>query len=400
LNQTSTQSTKHTSTLDDQIENQAADLSDQTSDKKLELSSLTQLLRFIAPYKLQWIGAIIALLFTAGITLGIGQGVRLVIDEGFVTGSSKQLFQAASLLFALSVLMAIGVFIRFYLMSWLGERASADIREQVFNHLVSLHPSYFETNRSGDIMSRLTTDTTLLQTIIGSALSMALRNLIMVAGAVILLLVTNLKLSLIIFASVPLIFVPILLFGKRVRRLSRESQDSIADVGTYAGEVIQQIKTVQSYTQEEHEKQAFGKEVDNAFNIAKKRIAQRAFLIAAVILMVFGGLCAMLWVGGNDVIQGKMTPGDLGAFVFYAMLVASGMGTLSEAYSQILQAVGATDRLMGLMHADNEIMAPASVSHLATDLQANIGFVRLARVNQLCLNYYNASTIRNLAQFN
>ena len=128
--------------------------------EKMNLSSLSQLLRFIAPYKAHWIGAIIALLFTAGITLGIGQGVRLVIDNGFVTGSSEQLFQAASLLFVMSVLMAIGVFIRFYLMSWLGERASADIRQQVFDHLVTLHPSYFETNRSGDIMSRLTTDTT------------------------------------------------------------------------------------------------------------------------------------------------------------------------------------------------------------------------------------------------
>jgi len=334
LNQANQTTHPHTS-KSEEVQS-ASTLSDGTEaqKEKLKLSSLTQLLRFIAPYKLQWIGAIVALFFTAGITLGIGQGVRLVIDNGFVTGSSEQLFQASSVLFGLSVLMTIGVFIRFYLMSWLGERASADIRQQVFDHLVTLHPSYFETNRSGDIMSRLTTDTTLLQTIIGSALSMALRNIVMVIGAVILLVITNLKLTLIILMSVPLIFVPILLFGKRVRTLSRESQDTIADVGTYAGEVIQQIKTVQSYTHEEHEKIAFGQEVQNAFLVAKKRIAQRAFLISAVILMVFGGICAMLWVGGNDVIKGNMSPGDLGAFVFYAMLVASGMGTLSEAYSK------------------------------------------------------------------
>ncbi len=384
----------HTTSLETTQASKPAHDNEAVKKEKLKVSSLTQLLRFIAPYKAQWIGAIIALLFTAGITLGIGQGVRLVIDNGFVTGSPEQLFQAASLLFAMSVLMAIGVFIRFYLMSWLGERASADIRQQVFDHLVTLHPSYFETNRSGDIMSRLTTDTTLLQTIIGSALSMALRNIVMVIGATILLIITNFKLTLIILLSVPLIFIPILLFGKRVRTLSRESQDTIADVGTYAGEVIQQIKTVQSYTHEEEEKKAFGKEVNNAFRVAKKRIAQRAFLIAAVILMVFGGICAMLWSGGNDVINGDMSPGDLGAFVFYAMLVASGMGTLSEAYSQILQAVGATDRLMELMHADNEILPPEVIQHTTTDLKPSL------QLENVTFSYPSRPDIPALQNFN
>jgi ATP-binding cassette subfamily B protein len=215
----------------------------------------------------------------------------------------------------------------------------------------------------------------------------------MVIGAVILLVITNLKLTLIILASVPVIFIPILLFGKRVRTLSRESQDTIADVGTYAGEVIQQIKTVQSYTQEEQEKKAFGKEVDTAFKVAKKRIAQRAFLIAAVILMVFGGLCAMLWTGGNDVISGNMSPGDLGAFVFYAMLVASGMGTLSEAYSQILQAVGATDRLMGLMHADNEILPPEVIEVSAQELSPDI------QISEVTFRYPSRPDIPALDRF-
>ena len=394
MNQTKQTTNSQTSNFDDiEITQSVADKA-KAKKEKINLSSLSQLLRFIAPYKAHWIGAIVALLFTAGITLGIGQGVRLVIDNGFVTGSPEQLFQAASLLFVMSVLMAIGVFIRFYLMSWLGERASADIRQQVFDHLVTLHPSYFETNRSGDIMSRLTTDTTLLQTIIGSALSMALRNIVMVIGATILLIITNFKLTLIILLSVPLIFIPILLFGKRVRTLSRESQDTIADVGTYAGEVIQQIKTVQSYTHEEEEKKAFGKEVDNAFRVAKKRIAQRAFLIAAVILMVFGGICAMLWSGGNDVINGDMSPGDLGAFVFYAMLVASGMGTLSEAYSQILQAVGATDRLMELMHADNEILPPEVIQHITKDLKPSL------QLENVTFSYPSRPDIPALQNFN
>lgn len=343
-----------------------------TEKEKLKLSSLTKLLQFLKPYPSQVAIAIISLLFTAGITLGIGQGVKLVIDNGFATGSVEQLSTSIKILGGLALLMSIGVFIRFYMMSWLGERVSADIRTKVFDHLVSLHPSYFELNRSGDIMSRLTTDTTLLQNIIGSALSMALRNVIMVIGAVILLAITNIKLTLIIFASIPFIFIPIILFGKRVRSLSRESQDSIADVGTYAGEVIQQIKTVQSFTQEDNEKKAFASEVTTAFNIAKKRITQRGLLIVAVILMVFGGLCAMLWSGGNDVINGSMTPGQLGAFVFYAMLVASGMGNLAEAYSQVQQAIGATDRLMGLMHADNEILPPSEIIIHAQELKPEL----------------------------
>jgi len=341
------------------------DLSNQNK-QKLEFSSLNKLVEFLKPYPWQVLGAILALLFTAGITLILGQGVRLVIDEGFVTGSSEQLAHATMMLFGIALLMVVGVFIRFYLMSWLGERVSADIRTKVFDHLVELHPSYFELNRSGDIMSRLTTDTTLLQNIIGSAFSMALRNIIMVIGAVILLIITNVKLTLIIFASIPFIFIPILLFGKRVRSLSRESQDTIADVGTYAGEIIQQIKTVQSFTREAEEKKAFAEEVKKAFIVAKRRITQRGLLFVAIILMVFSGLCAMLWAGGNDVIQGTMTPGELGAFVFYAMLVASAMGNIAEAYSQVLQAIGATDRLMQLMHAENEIISPENPEYIKT----------------------------------
>ena len=196
-----------------------------------KLSTLTQLLMFMLPYRKYWVGAVIALLFTAGITLAIGQGVRLVIDNGFVAGSVSQLNQAILILIAMAVLMACGTCIRFYLVSWLGERVTADIRQAVFDNVIGLHPSFFETNRSGEIMSRLTTDTTLLQSIIGSSFSMALRSLVTTSGALIMLFVTNIKLSLIIVAGVPLILLPILIFGRRVRALARKSQDSIADVG-------------------------------------------------------------------------------------------------------------------------------------------------------------------------
>ena len=336
----------------------SVDAKPSTRHRLARLSSITRLIKFIAPYRAQWLGAAIALLFTAGITLTIGQGVRLVIDEGFVAGSTEQLRHAVFFLFSLSVLMALGTYIRFYLVSWLGERVSADIRAAVFDNIVTLHPGFFDTTRSGEVTSRLTADTTLLQTIIGSSFSLALRSSISLTGALIILLITNLKLTLIILACVPAVLLPILIFGRRVRALSQKSQDTIADVGAYAGEIIQNIKTVQSYTRETEEKQAFGREVERAFQVARQRIKQRALLIAGVILLIFGALSAMLWIGGNDVISGAMTPGDLGAFVFYALLVAMGVATLSEVYGELQRAVGATERLMELLAAQPEICAP------------------------------------------
>ncbi|MEH6639117.1 MAG: ABC transporter transmembrane domain-containing protein [Porticoccaceae bacterium] len=345
-----------------------------------KLSSITQLFRFIAPYRWRWMGAGVALLITAGITLTIGQGVRMVIDEGFVAGSSAQLKSAVFFLFGLSVLMSIGSFIRFYLVSWLGERVSADIRATVFNNMTAMDAEFFDNNRSGEITSRLTADTTLLQTIIGSSFSLALRSSISMTGALIILLITNLKLTIIILGCVPVILLPILIFGRRVRTLSRASQDSIADVGSYAGEIIQNIKTVQSYTRETEEKAAFALEVDRAFMIAKRRIGQRALLIAAVILLIFGALSGMLWVGGNDVINGAMSPGDLGAFVFYALLVAMGVATLSEVYGELQRAVGATDRLMELIGTEAKITrrAHTETNQSPGDLPAQLSIKNIA----------------------
>lgn len=312
----------------------------------------------MSPYRGTLVAAAVALIFTAAITLSLGQGVRLLIDDGFSSGSAEKLNSAVLILLVLSVLMAVGTFVRFYLVSWLGERVSADIRDAVFANVIRLHPSYFESNRSGEIMSRLTTDTTLLQTIIGSSLSMALRSSLTLTGALVMLVLTNIKLTVIVLSSVPLILLPLLLYGRRVRALSNQSQDSIADVGSYAGEVIQHIKTVQAYNREEFEKQAFGNEVEKAFLIARRRIRQRALLIAGVILLVFGGLAAMIWSGGNDVVSGRMSGGELGAFVFYAIMVGTGLATISEVWGELQRAAGATDRLLELLHERSEIIEP------------------------------------------
>ena len=338
------------------------------------LSSLFQLLRYLQPYRVRWAGAMAALVFTAAITLSLGQGVRLLIDRGFGENSMAELNKAVLVLLLISSLMAVGTFVRFYLVSWLGERVSADIRAAVFSHIVTLHPGFFETNRSGEIASRITTDTTLLQTIIGSSFSMALRSALTTTGALVMLLVTNIKLMLIVALSVPIVILPLKLFGRRVKKLSRDSQDSIADVGSYAAEIIQNIKTVQSYTQEEMERSVFSRQVEHAFDIAKARIRQRSILMAVVILLVFGTLSLMLWVGGRDVILGAMSAGDLGAFIFYAIMVAFGFATISEVYGDLQRAAGATDRLMELLHEEPLIVAPSQLQHEAAALPASLVF--------------------------
>jgi ATP-binding cassette subfamily B protein len=335
---------------------------------------LLSLAQFLKPYSGRIGIFLFALVFTAVVTLSIGQGLRLVIDQGFSEQSQQHLNSAILFILLASALMAVGTYIRFYLISWLGERVSADIRSAVFNHVVHLHPAFFETNRSGDIMSRLTSDTTLLQSIIGSSVSIALRSVISFTGALIMLLITNLKLSLIIMLAVPLVLMPILIFGRKVRNLSRESQDSIADVGSYAGEVIQHIKTVQSFTQETQEKNAFSREVERAFDVAKRRVSQRAILMAVVIMLVFSALSVMLWVGGSDVINGTMTGGELGAFIFYAILMATGVASLSEVYGELQRAAGATERLMELLHAENDILIAAKVAVEAKDLTPVLEF--------------------------
>ena len=324
------------------------------------LPSLLPVLAFLRHYKLRLAGASVALLFTAGATLSLGRGLQVLIDQGFGGGTSADLKSAIVLLISIAAAMAVGTFVRFYLVSWLGERVSADIRKAVFDNIVRLHPGFFETNRSGEIMSRLTTDTTLLQTIIGSSFSMALRSSLTLTGALVMMFITNLKLSLIIAVGVPLVLLPILVFGRRVRRLSNESQDSIASVGSYAGEVIQHIRVVQSYTREQFESEAFDHEVERAFAIARQRIWQRSLLICGAILLLFVGMSGMLWEGGLDVISGRMSGGELGAFVFYAIIVGSGVATISEVWGELQRAAGAAERLVELLNTRSLIDDPGT----------------------------------------
>lgn len=315
--------------------------------------------QFVRPYRRQVMLALLALVVTAAITLSMGQGIRLLVDQGFMTRSAHQLNQTIGLFLLLVLALAVGTFSRFYLVSWIGERCVADIRRAVFDHLIGLHPGFFEDNRSSEIQSRLTADTTLLQSVIGSSLSMFLRNALMVTGGVVLLFITNPKLTSIVVVALPLVLAPILLFGRRVRSLSRQSQDRVADVGSYVAETLGQIKTVQAYNHQAHDRELFAGTVEAAFAVARQRIAQRAWLITLVIVLVLGAVGVMLWVGGMDVIAGRISAGELAAFVFYSLIVGSAFGTLSEVIGELQRAAGAAERIAELLAARSAILPPA-----------------------------------------
>jgi ATP-binding cassette subfamily B protein len=314
--------------------------------------------RFLFPYKKQILKAGIALIVTAGLNLAMVQYVRIIVDQGFVAASTTMLNQAILGFLVIAVLQAIGTFARFYYVSWLGERVTADMRKAVFSHIIGLHPGYFEANLSGEIQSRITTDTTLIQSVIGSSASIALRNLLLLIGGILFLFITNPRLTSVVLICIPLVVGPIMFFGRRVRRLSRSSQDEIANVGAYVGESIQQIKTVKAYNHEEDDRSRFSGHVEKAFDVALQRIKTNSILITAVMTLVFVAVGILIWVGGRDVINGVMSAGELTAFVIYAVMVALAVAAISGVIAELQRAAGALERLMDLLHAENEIEAP------------------------------------------
>lgn len=322
---------------------------------------------FISPYKKAVTGALVALVITAGITLALGQGLRILVDQGLATQSPAMLSKAVGLFFVLVIGLAIGSFARFYLVSWIGERVVADIRKQVFNHLIDLHPGFYEKNRSLEIQSRFTADTTVLQSVIGSTVSIALRNTLMLVGGLILLFITNAKLAGIIILGFPLVIIPILIYGRRVRQLSRLSQDRVAEVGSYVGENLTQIKTVQAFNHQPHDRRFFSQVAENAFEIARVRIRQRAWLTTIAITLVMGAIGVVIWIGGLDVISGRTSPGELAAFVFYSLLVGLAAGAISEVIGELQRAAGAAARIFELLQTPSEILSGANATQALPD---------------------------------
>lgn len=337
------------------------------------LLSLLPLLRFLSPYRKQLFGATIALVVSSASVLLLGQGLRYLVDRGLGAADPALLNRGVGVLLAVILVMAVSTYSRYSLVSWIGERVVADLRIAVFDRIVALSPAYFETTKTGEVLSRLTTDTTLLQSVIGSSVSMALRNALILAGGLAMLVVTSPKLAALVLVMVPLVVVPILFFGRRVRGLSRRAQDRVADVGAYAEEMINAIRTVQAFTHEPLDRARFADRVTDSFSVAVSRIRVRAVLTALVILLAFGAIALVLWVGGYDVIAGRMSGGQLSAFVFYAVLTAFAVGTISEVYGELQRAAGAAERLLELIAVRPAITAPARPLAFPEPAQGRVG---------------------------
>jgi len=338
------------------------------------LRALGHLWGYLRPYRLRIAGAVAALTVAAGTVLALGRGLRTLVDRGFAEGNAALLDQALLVLVAVVAVLAAASFARTYLVAWLGERVVADVRRDVFNHVLALSPGFFETTRTGEVLSRLTTDTTLLQLVVGTSVPIALRNLLMVAGGTVLLIVTSPTLTAIVFLVTPLVLVPVLVFGRRVRRLSRASQDRIADVGVYVDESLSNIRTVHAFNHEPVDRRRFRERAEEAFAAAIGRSRARALLSAVVILLVFSAIAVVLWVGGHAVLDGRMTAGQLAAFVFYAVVVASSVGALSEVVGDLQRAAGATERLLDLLHTPVAIAAPERPKPLPEPARGAVAF--------------------------
>ncbi|HAV34741.1 MAG TPA: ABC transporter, partial [Massilia sp.] len=341
----------------------AANAANAAAPAKGSLAAFKGLLPFLRPYRRQFALAGIALLFAAGATLAIPAAFKQMIDLGFGAAAGEHSIRNVDAtflaLFAVATVLGIATAARFYMVSWLGERVTADIRGAVYSHVVNQSPEFFETTQTGEVLSRLTTDTTLIQTVVGTSISLALRNTLLFLGGLVMLFVTSAKLTAIILGLLVAVIVPIVLFGRRVRKLSRDSQDRIADASALAGEILNAMPTVQAYTHEKIEAKRFGSSVEGAFAAAMQRIRARAFLTMLAIVLVFGTIVFVLWLGAHAVLQGTMTGGDLGQFILYASIVAGSIGALSEVMGEAQRAAGATERLLELLAARSSIRNPA-----------------------------------------
>ena len=349
--------------------------------------------RFLWPYRLRIAAALAALLVTSACVLALGRGLQYVVDRGFGSGDPALLDRALATMIAVVVVFAAATWARFYLMMSTGERVVTDVRRAVFDHILALEPAFFEKERTGEVVSRLTNDATLLQQVIGYGLSMFVRNTLMMVGAAVMLFVTSWKLALFVLVGAPATLLPILLLGRRVRRLSRASLDRIADVSAYVDEAIHEIRTVQAYAHEDGDRASFARHAEAAYAAGVARISQKAFLIALVMLIAFSAVGVILWIGGHDVLAGRLTQGELAAFVFYAAVVAMGAGVVAEVWGELQRAAGAAERLIELLETLPRIVAPGAPlpppSHSALEIHFDeVRFAYPARPSALALDRF------------
>ncbi|XUM24254.1 ABC transporter ATP-binding protein/permease [Bradyrhizobium oligotrophicum S58] len=332
----------------------------------------------LSPYVLRYRGrallALIALTVAALTTLLVPIAVRRMIDFGFTPKGIELINSYFSVMIAVVAVLALASAARYYLVMTIGERIVADLRRDVFAHLMSLSPSFFDSARSGELVSRLTADTTQIKSAAGASVSIALRNLLLFIGATAMMVITSPKLSGFVLLAIPLIVLPLVAFGRWVRRLSRNAQDTLADASAYASELIGSIRTVQAYTSERLAAARFGGEVEQAYEAARVSTQARGVLTAIIIFIVFSSVVAILWVGSHDVLTGAISAGRLGQFVLYAAFAAAGLGQLSEVWGEVSAASGAAERLFELLHVQPEITAPAQPRPMPEPARGDLGF--------------------------
>jgi ATP-binding cassette, subfamily B, bacterial len=332
----------------------------------------------LAPYIMRYRGrallAFISLTIAAITTLIVPVAVRRMIDFGFTPEGIAMINSYFSVMIAVVAVLAGASASRFYLVMTIGERIVADLRRDVFAHLISLSPSFFDSARSGELVSRLTADTTQIKSAVGASVSIALRNLMLFIGATTMMVITSPRLSLFVLLAIPVIVIPLVAFGRWVRRLSRNAQDTLADASAYASELVGAIRTVQAYTSERLAATRFGREVEAAYEAARSSTRARAVLTLIIIFIVFSSVVVILWVGSHDVLTGSISPGRLGQFVLYAAFAASALGQLSEVWGEVSAASGAAERLFEILRVKSQIAAPASPVALPVPARGDVGF--------------------------
>lgn len=338
------------------------------------LPSLKQLFPYLAPYRGLVIAACISLIFTSGAVLGMGAALRYLVDFGISAGDPQLLDNGYFMMLGVVGLLAFASFARFYFVSSIGERLVADIRRDVFAKTIHMDMAFFETTRTGELLSRMTADTTLLQTVFTGTLSVAIRNGLLIIGGTSLLLITSGKLTGMVFLMLPAVIIPIVILGRKVRFWSRETQSRLADVNVEAEETVHGIRTIQSLSLEAYQEKRFLNRVDAVLEAALKRIRLRGWLTAIVIALVFGAVMTVLWMGGRDVLTGRISAGELSAFVFYAIIVAGATGAISDIIGDLQRAAGATERLLDLLNQKPSITSPENPTPLPKRMEGHISF--------------------------
>jgi len=347
---------------------------DEAEKRKKSLRPLAVLFPYLTHYRVQVTAAIFFLLLATATTLSLPIAVRRMIDHGFTGGNAGFINDYFSMLVVIAALLAIASACRYYFVIWLGERVISDVRRDVFAHVTKMSPAFFDTAQSGEIVSRLTADTTQVKSAVGATASMALRNSLLGIGAVAMMIYTSPRLSLIVIAAIPLIVLPIVAYGRAVRRRSRIAQDTLADATAYASEAIGAARVMQAFANEGLVRNRFAKAVETAFDAARLAVRTRALLTAFAIFLIFTSVVAVLWIGAQDVLSGKMSPGTLGQFLLYAVFGAGALGALSEVWGELSLAAGAAERLAELLAEEPAIRAPANPESLPDPVRGEIRF--------------------------